>query len=286
MSPIQACRIRRCLTVIFALAVCTVCLVACSSEYLNDEKKLAYIKVTPAAPDASAGGRIQFAASGFDEKGGALAVSPRWEAHEGRIDSAGVYIAPSYSTVDRVSAFVDAKIATAVVNVKKDPSAAVIKIYPELKYLSCGAKQKFTARGFNAFGEEVPVSVRWESRNGIISADGEYSAPLQPVADAIAAKTASATGALAIQIRPREAYKIFISPKTAKVKASGVEKFGAAAYDIYGNRIEDELGFRYSALRGKMTDEGYYFAPNATGTDEIGVVFNFIRDSAQVELVE
>lgn len=273
------------LLAIAALVFSAFGLAACSGDYLNDEKKLAYIKVAPGTPDIVAGNKINFMASGVDEKGGILLISPRWEAHEGRIDSAGVYIAPSYSTVDRVSAFVDAKSATAVVNVRTYPEAASIKIYPELKYLTCGAKQKFSAVGFNAFGEEVPVSVRWESRTGIISDAGEYSAPIHPTADAVAAKTLSATGALPLEIKAREAYKIFISPNKASIKVSGVARFSAEAYDIYGNRVEEDLGFRYSALKGKITDDGYYFAPNAVGTDEISVVFNYIRDSAQIELI-
>jgi hypothetical protein len=260
-------------------------LAACSGSYLNDEKKLAYIKITPDKPDITAGAKINFSASGIDNGGGKLIISPIWEAHDGRIDSAGVYIAPSYATVDRITAFVDSKSATAVVKVKTHPEAKTIKIYPELKFLSCGAKQKFRASGFNAFGEEVAVSVRWESRNGTISAEGEYSAPLTPVHDAIGAKTLSATGALPIEIKPREVYKVFITPNKTSVKGSGVIKFSAAAYDIYSNKIEDELGFRFSALKGKITDEGYYFAPNITGTDEVGVTFNFIRDSAEIELI-
>lgn len=260
-------------------------LAACSSGYLNDEKKLAYIKITPDKPDINAGDKIYFSAAGIDDGGGRLVISPTWEAHDGKIDSAGVYIAPSYATVDRISAFLESKSATAVVNVKTHPEAKSIKIYPEIKYLSCGAKQKFAAVGFNAFGEEVPVSVSWESRNGTISDSGEYSAPLTPVHDAIGAKTLSATGALPVEIKPREVYKIFISPNKTSVKGSGVIKFSAAAYDIYSNKIEDDLGFRFSALKGKITDEGYYFAPNITGTDEVGVAFNFIRDSAEIELI-
>lgn len=269
-----------------AMVLTALGLAACSGNYLNDEKTLAHIRITPDKPDVTAGGKLNFSASGLDEKGGTMIISPLWEAHDGRIDSEGVYIAPNYATVDRVSAFVGSKLATAVVNVKTYPEAKTIKIYPELKYLSCGQKQKFRAAGFNAFGEEVPVSVRWESRNGVITADGEYSAPLHPTADAIGAKTLSATGALPVEIKPREAYKIFISPAKASVKALGVAKFSASAFDIYNNRIEDDLGFRFTAVKGKITDEGYYFAPNMIGTDEIGVSYNYIRDSASVELVE
>lgn len=273
------------LTVLSLIILSAFGLAACSGGYINDEKKLAYIKITPDKPDVTAGDKIYFSAAGIDNDGGKLIISPIWEAHDGKIDSAGVYIAPSYSTVDRITAFVDSKSATAVVNVKTHPEAKTIKIYPEIKFLSCGAKQKFRAVGFNAFGEEVAVNVRWESRNGTITAGGEYSAPLTPVYDAIGALTLSAAGALSIEIKPREVYKVFITPNKTSVKGSGVMKFSAAAYDIYNNKIEDKLGFRFSAIKGKITDEGYYFAPNITGTDEVGVAFNFIKDSAEIELI-
>ncbi len=268
-----------------ALSLFIFTLSACGGAYLNNEEKnLAYIKITPGTPDVTAGGQINFSAKGIDGDGGSLIISPIWEAHDGRIDSNGVYIAPSYATIDRVTAFVEAKTATAVINVKTHPEAVQLKIYPELKTLSCGAKQKFRAAGFNAFGEEVAVSVRWECRAGNITADGEYSAPLHPAFDAIGVKTISASGALPLEIQVREAYKIFISPSKAIVKASGVTKFNAAAFDIYGNKITGEPAFRFNAIKGKITDEGYYFAPNIIGTDEVGVVLNYIRDSAEIEL--
>jgi|GEM_PF-5448239 len=270
--------------IIMALAAIAFNQSACGGKTLNNETTLSYLKVTPATPDVTAGGKINFFVAGVDEDGATLHVSPKWEAHDGRIDSTGVYIAPSYKTIDRVTAYVDAKSATAVISVKSQPEAKTIKIYPEINCLSVGLSQKFTAIGFNESGEEVPVSVTWQCSKGKISQNGEYSAPVHSCAEAIGAKTLSATGVLPLEVKPREVYKIFINPATANVKALGVIKFSAAAYDIYGNIIAGNPGFIYTSLKGKTTNEGYYFAPNLPGTEEVSVSYNYIHDTAQVEI--
>lgn len=259
---------------------------ACTEEKINTESKLSYIKIVPYSPEVNANDKIQFIANGYDSNGNLLMVSPIWEAHEGRIDSKGVYIAPSYKTIDRVTAFVNSISATTTIKVKKDLEAFKIEIFPKLNYLSCGSEEKFKAYGYNRFGEEVPINVKWECKYGIITDDGTYKAPLHPINDTIIAKTSSTTGVLPIEIKPREVYKIFINPKTIQLKVSMVTRFKAYAYDIYGNKINDDIGFRFNALYGKVTDDGYYYAPNIPITDKVTVVYNFITDYAEVIITE
>ncbi|HNY10351.1 MAG TPA: hypothetical protein PKK26_02055 [Candidatus Wallbacteria bacterium] len=256
----------------------------CGGTVINNDRQLVSLKVSPQTPEIKAGSKLCFAASGVDDLGGSLIVSPAWEAHDGTIDSAGVYIAPNYQTIDRVSAIVGKISGTAVISIKPQPEAVTLEIHPDTKFLTVGANQKFYVVGKNQFGEEVPVTVTWSCRFGNINSNGEYIAPLHPEHDAVIAKTISATGSMPFDITPREAYKIFIAPKSMQVKASNGGVFTASVFDVYGNKIEN-LSLRYSAMRGKIDNSGNYLAKADTGTDEIGVTYNYITDSASVEIV-
>jgi len=255
----------------------------CGETVLNKDRQLVSLRVSPQTPEIKAGSKLCFAASGVDDLGGGLIVSPAWEAHEGTIDSAGVYIAPNFQTIDRVSAIVGRISATAVISIKPQPEAVKLEIHPDTKFLTVGAGQKFYAVGKNQFGEEVPVSVTWACRFGNINSNGEYTAPIHPEHDAIIVKTLSATGSMPLDITPREAYKIFISPKNMQVKASSGGVFSASAFDVYGNKIEN-LNLKYYAIRGKIDLNGNYLAKADSGTDEVAVTYNFITDSASVEI--
>lgn len=255
----------------------------CGGKVMDDTRELRSIVVTPGAPTVAAGGKLNFAASGVDQKGETLLVSPAWEAHDGTIDSAGVYIAPSYETIDRVTAFVNGIMATSVVAVERDAAVSTIEIHFKDKFVPAGTSTRFYAVGKNRYGEEVPLGVAWTCLYGKIEQDGTYTAPIKVCHEAVTARSLSATGVLTFEVSPGAPSKIFLYPRTSTVRALNGIKYTFQAYDIYNNPVDSQP--RFFSRRGKVTDDGYYVAPLQTGSDEVNVIYSFISDTASVEVI-
>jgi len=256
----------------------------CGGNTINNTHELQYIKIMPQTAEITSGGKLSFAAVGIDQNGDELIISPAWECHEGQIDSAGIYIAPSTKTLDRISAFVGAKSATSLISITAANEASSIEITPKLSYIAAGTTQQFQAQGRNLTGGIVPVTVNWECKIGQITQNGFYTAPIHAAAnEAIIVKTLSTTSVMPVEINAAAPYKIFISPKNTSVKVSSGIKFDFSAYDIYGNAVT--IFPTYSAKKGKIDNNGYYSSPTVTGSDEVQVVYNFIKDTASVEIL-
>ncbi len=256
----------------------------CGGNTITNEHTLQYIKIMPQTAEVRAGGKLNFAAVGIDQNGDELIISPVWECHEGKIDSAGIYLAPSSKTLDRISAFVGAKSGTSLISVTASSEASTIEIIPQLKYIAAGTTQQFQAQGRNSSGEIVPVAVTWECKAGKITQSGLYTAPIRAVEnEAVSVKTLSVTSVMPFAINAAPPYKIFISPKTTSIKVSSGIKFDFYAYDIYGNAVT--IFPTYSAKKGRIDNNGYYTSPAAAGTDEVQVIYNFIKDTTSIEIL-
>jgi len=257
--------------------------VGCGGKVIDNTRELRSMVLTPDEPTVTAGGKLNFTAVGIDQKGEKLFVSPVWEAHEGTVDSAGVYIAPGYKTIDRVTAFVNGIMATSVVSVEPLSEAEKIEIHFQNKFIPVGTSVKFYAIGKNKYGEEVTVKVAWTCLYGKIEQDGTYTAPIHTCHEAITAKSVSSTGVLPVDISPGGVQKIFIYPATTTVRALNGIKFTYQAYDQYNNAVDSQP--RFFSRRGKVTDDGYYVAPLQTGSDEVAIVHNFVGDTASIEII-
>ena len=56
------------------------------------------------------------------------------------------------------------------------PSLARIDVTPEEATLDVGAMQLFTAKGFDAQGNELPITPNWSASGGSVTAEGLYTA--------------------------------------------------------------------------------------------------------------
>jgi hypothetical protein len=156
-----------------------------------------------------------------------------------------------------------------------------LEITPSSAAIDAGTKQQFTARAFNASGNEVlGVIFSWQSNNTVVAtidqnglATSSKAGMTDIMASAHGMQAAPAT--LTVREVQRVLTRIDITPPSATIPASGEQRFTAHGVDQFGNEISD-LTFTWEATN-----------PNAATIDQTGLAFgtaegqSTIRASAQ-----
>jgi lysophospholipase L1-like esterase len=136
---------------------------------------LSDIIVTPDTVTVVVGGTQQFTATGYDQYGASMAISPVWDATGGSIDAGGQYTATVVGGYS-VSATDGGVTGTATVTVTETPVLTSIEVTPATATLAVGWTQQFSAAGYDQYGAPIGINLVWDATGGSIDAGGQYTA--------------------------------------------------------------------------------------------------------------
>ena len=174
---------------------------------------LSSLTVEPAEVTLDVGATRPFTIRVFDEFGNELSgVLASWDtvANVGDVDANGVFTAGTqageFTGAIRVEVAKRTEVASAAVDVNIRPGPlASIEVQPSLIVLERGATQRFTAVGFDQYGNDVPeLAFLWESTGGNIDQLGVFTAvgiPARSRVDASATfMNSAATGSATVLV--------------------------------------------------------------------------------------
>ena len=168
--------------------------------------------------------------------------------------------------------------AATVITVRPGPLDK-LTLEPATATLSPQGVQRFTAKAFDAFGNEIPIPLSWsaEPTAGFISPDGTFTAGTRAgtFERALGVEAAQAgvtrSSPASITVRPGPLDKLTLEPATATLNPQGVQRFSAKALDAFGNEIAVPLTWRAEPTAGTVSPEGAFNAGTKSGSYERGL---------------
>jgi hypothetical protein len=149
-------------------------------EYTTAPPVLTDIVVTPDPAAVVVGGTQQFTATGYDQYGAPMALTPEWKATGGTIDlNSGEYTAGSIPGFFEVTATdpVSGIFGMATVEVREASVLTDIVVTPDPAAVEVGGSQSFTATGYDQYGAPMALTPEWTATGGTIDLNsGEYTA--------------------------------------------------------------------------------------------------------------
>ncbi|MGN6420697.1 MAG: carbohydrate-binding protein, partial [Pseudobacter sp.] len=211
------------------------------------------------------GETLQLKAIGRDQYNNYIMLSPSpvWSVNNshGQVSAGGLFTSDSAGTyiVTAVSGLLS---DTAVVRVLGTPELTYIRITPDTLVVPVGASQQFTAKGYDQYDAQVPLtdSVYWTvtGAGNSISNSGLLSAGLTPGTYTITAISAGKSGTLSVQTGYTCTVNNRYEAETASSKAAGLTAITTDDADgaQHFENVTTGKWFAYSAL--KVPSAGKY----------------------------
>ncbi|MEL6557503.1 MAG: glycosyl hydrolase [Bacteroidota bacterium] len=162
-------------------------------EYIgvSDIPVLTQIRILPETVQLTTGETLQFTATGLDQFGNEIAVSPSWSATSGSISSTGEYQATTSGPVvvtalaEGISSEVSFSVAA-----NNQPILTSLIIDPRVSSIYLNETIQFTVLTLDQFGDEISTDLSWSSNIGSVNQQGSFTG----TTPGIATVTASAGG--------------------------------------------------------------------------------------------
>lgn len=218
----------------------------------------------------AAGETLRVTSTAVDAAENVMAAVPAWtvEGGIGTMSEDGVFTAQGAGTGTIIGTLDD---ATDKIDIEVVPGDLVsIGITPEEPVIKAGEKQQFEATGYDAYGNSIPVEVRWSLHGNIGSIDaatGLFEAD-KAGAGAVIAVSGTIAGINSITVEPNKLAQLQLAPLHTVEAGEGVE-LRLAAFDAYHNELAPELQWEMSAALGKVI--GGVFWGEKVGTTVVTV---------------
>lgn len=214
-----------------------------SSAVTVQDPVLTSMSVAPAAPSIVAGGTRQLTASGLDQFGSNMAVSPVWTSSDSLIATvdasglvAGVAAGPAVitATVGAVTATANVTVLAPVlttINISMTPALPAI--------IKTGTTRTFAAATLDQIGNPITAVVTWTSSNalvGTIDAAGVFTA-LAAGNTTITAASGLVNATMPLTIEVPVLTTIAVTPAPTTVLINATQQFTAAPLDQFGDPI-------------------------------------------------
>ena len=237
---------------------------------------LARLDVEPPTATITADQFVQFTAKGYDAKGNRVAVAPAWSTTCGGIDAAGLYT-PRPAGLCTITA-TDAGLSGSAMVTIVPGRLARIDVTPATATIAADDTVRFTARGYDAKGNEVGIAPAWTAEEGAIDAAALYT-PRLVGWWTIAAEDSGVRGTARVRVWPGAVAAIDVTPPSPEITADDAVHFTATGRDAKGNAAP--LGATvWTAADGSIIDG--FFVPRRTGTWEITASSGGLRGTAHV----
>jgi len=221
---------------------------------------LARIDVSPPGATITADQTQPYTAAGFDAEGNVVPISPAWSTDGGSIDTAGLYSGGPVGawTVTATDGLVS---GTASITVTPGALASIV-VTPPTATVTADQTLQYTAAGYDAKGNVVPISPVWSSDGGTIGVTGLYTGG--PVGDwTVTATDGPIFGTAAITVTEGALASIVVTPPTATVPADATQQFTATGYDTDDNLVP--IAPSWSVPGGSIDGSGL-FTPDVVGS--------------------
>jgi len=232
----------------------------------------ARLQVGPPAVDVIAGNTVQFEVTGYDKFDNVVEVDPEFSIREelGEIDATGAFTAETSG-----SSVVEAK-ARGLVGESTVAVAPAemqdVELTPQGPMeVTAGKAEKFSASGYDAYGNTVKAEVAWDMHPdlGMVDSQGVFSPEKAGKTRMTAMVHQLRTGkkievGTEVSVVPGETTQIQIEPESADVTAGEEVVFSAVAYDKFQNKTEVDLNWQVEPTAiGNVTPEGRFSAVTA-----------------------
>ena len=169
--------------------------------------KVKRVIIQPDSARIYAGESLQFRALGYDKDSNYIMLpsNPVWTVSgtNAQVDTSGLFTSDSAGHYTIVAALND-RSGTAIVNVFAVPVLTRIEIKPDTLAIPVGASQQFTAKGFDQYDTEVPLtdSVFWSvtGNTNFISMNGLLTAGNTPGTYIITATSGGVSNTLEVEL--------------------------------------------------------------------------------------
>ncbi|MGL1937255.1 MAG: S8 family serine peptidase [Fibrobacterales bacterium] len=250
-----------------------------TSITINDAPRVDVINIEPLNATIMEGATLQYSATGIDQYGDAITVSPVWSTDGGAISAAGLYTG-SAPGVFVVTATESGVIATTSITINDAPRVDVINIEPLDATIMEGQTLQYSATGIDQYGDAITINPAWTTNGGSFSATGLYTGSA-PGAFTVTASENGTTAATTITVNgaPR-LDRIEVSPANSTLVEGSTQQYSVVGFDQYNNTIV-VLNPTWTVDGGSIAPTGLYTA-SAVGSFSVTATLGTISGSTGV----
>lgn len=240
---------------------------------------LATITITPSPVTLAIGATQQFTAVGKDAHNNVVAITPVWSvvASGGTIDAGtGIFTAGTVAGTFAGTVKATSGLVSSTAGVTVSPGALEsITVTPPAQFLAIGATQQFTAVGYDANDNIVPISPTWTAQSGgTISSTGLYTAGTvagtftNAVRASVGSGCSGINGRANVTVLPGALTTITVSPSTTSLAEGATQQFTATGVDAHGNAVVITPTWSVTGTGGGTINAstGLYTAGSVAGT--------------------
>ena len=165
---------------------------------------LTTISVTPNPAIVANGSTQQFAAQGYDQRGGVMAGTYVWATTGGgTINQSGLFTATTVGEGFRVSATSGAISGSSAVSVTFVPVLTTVVVTPDPASVANGHTQQFAAQGYDQRGGAMAATYTWAtSGGGAINQSGLFTASTEGDGYSVTATSGTIAGSSTVTVTP------------------------------------------------------------------------------------
>jgi hypothetical protein len=136
-----------------------------------------------------------------------------------------------------------------------------IETIPDSANLQVNEEQQFSAKGYDRYNIEVPITPTWAATGGTITSNGLYTAGNLPGNFSVTASDQGISQSSPVAISAGPLARIEITPTSASLKVGEQQHFSAKGYDQVNNIVP--IIPTWMATGGTITQTGLYAATTA-----------------------
>lgn len=233
--------------------------------------RVSRVEVSPSLVNLKPGDQYRFFATAYNSAGKIVALSPRWKATGGNIDSNGMFYAGSIPGTYIVEARGNnGPSGTATININRTYISDV-EVLPKSAILSPGQTQQFTLRAYGRDGKLVNVYPSWSATGGVIQPNGVYQAGNITGDYKLNATVENFSVNVQIKIRhQKRLIRVEIAPSYVKLTPGQTYQFNINGYDQYGNTVPLRK-ININSTGGRINSKGVYVAGQRPGTYSVEI---------------
>lgn len=253
--------------------------------------QLAEIVVNPDPDTMPPNGQQQFTATGFDEGGNEVEITPTWSVVNsgGTIDNDGMFTADTAAgTYDNtVQAASEGIAGNATVTVESGPAASM-EVSPNPVVLPIEGRRQFTAVGFDEFGNEVEISPTWSVVNGggSVNSTGFFTAGTTSGTfnNTVEASSGGISDSATVEVTAGALASITVTPDPKSLGSGDTQQYTAVGEDANGNTVVITPIWSVVNGGGSINSSGLFTAGTTSGTfdNTVQATSDGISDQATV----
>ncbi len=229
---------------------------------------------------------MQLRAIGFDAHGNAADVAATWvlDGDIGILSKTGELVA-GQAGAGRVSAQLEQLHAVANVTVAPGPVHR-LELQPAQAQVASSMTQTFSAKGYDAVGNETPVDVEWamSAKIGTIDQDGNFTGT-QVGKGLLVAHASGIVATADLTVQPGPVALVFVTPQPVQAKAGEDVEFEAQGFDAHHNLIPSlQTNWQVAGKIGTIDTQTGVFSAMHVGQGKVVVVVGERQGSADVEI--